>query len=73
MVAVIHLSKETRMAKNDKKNIEATDEDVIETVESGPEAEESIEGLVKVHKDGAHLHVHPTTVKDHLSAGWMVA
>jgi hypothetical protein len=34
---------------------------------------ESTEGLVKMHKDGTHLHVHPTTVKAHESAGWKVA
>ena len=32
--------------------------------------EASTEGLVKMHKDGTTLHVHPTAVKAHSSAGW---
>jgi membrane protein involved in colicin uptake len=34
------------------------------------EVAESTEGLVKMHKDGEILHVHPTTVESHKSAGW---
>ncbi|WP_020472372.1 hypothetical protein [Zavarzinella formosa] len=34
------------------------------------EEEASTEGLVKMSKDGEHLHVHPTTVEAHKTAGW---
>ena len=33
-------------------------------------AEASTAGLVKMHKNGTTLHVHPTAVKAHISAGW---
>jgi hypothetical protein len=31
------------------------------------------EGLVKMHKDGETLHIHPTTVEAHKGSGWKVA
>jgi hypothetical protein len=66
-----HSYKENAMAKKD-----GVDEKEPETQEQAPmakKAEEpvaSTEGLVKMHKDGTSLHVHPTAVKAHVSAGW---
>jgi hypothetical protein len=31
------------------------------------------EGLVKMHRDGRHIHAHPTVVKEHEKNGWKVA
>lgn len=33
----------------------------------------STEGLIKMKKQGEHLHVHPSTIKAHKDAGWEVA
>lgn len=70
------------MAKNDDKTPEA-DKAASEAAKAQAAAEEqtrldaeakaaaeATEGLVKMHKDGEHLHVHPTTVDAHKSAGW---
>lgn len=35
--------------------------------------EPDLEGLIKMHKDGEELHVHPTTVKEHKTVGWKLA
>lgn len=60
------------MAKKDK--TQATDEsDINDTDVATDTNDESTEGLVKMHKDGTHLHVHPTTVKAHETAGWKLA
>lgn len=41
-----------------------------ETKAKAKEEAASNEGLVKMHKDGTDLHVHPTTVEAHKAAGW---
>ena len=33
----------------------------------------SLEGLVKMKKDGKHIHAHPTVVKEHQKNGWVLA
>ena len=74
------------MAKNDKKTTDDAPTDAapeVATAEAAtapadapatPEAKkpkaESTEGLVKMHKDGEHLYVHPLTVDAHKAAGW---
>jgi hypothetical protein len=73
-----HFLKENAMAKKD-----GIDEKEPETEEQAPKEnamakkapepfveEASTDGLVKMHKDGTTLHVHPTAVKAHISAGW---
>ncbi len=36
------------------------------------EADENVEGLIKVKKQGETLYVHPTCVNDHVALGWKV-
>jgi hypothetical protein len=72
------------MAKNNEKSPEPekvqadTDIQAAAEVETAPakadaKKAKSTEGLVKMHKDGTHLHVHPSTVDAHKSAGWKLA
>lgn len=73
------------MAKNEKNEPKSTEEQTALTAETVENAEgqkskskakaeeESTVGLVKMHKHGEYLHVHPTTVEAHKEKGWSVA
>ncbi len=56
-----------------KTDVEAKAKAKEEAEAKAAEEAESIKGLVKMHKHGEHLHVHPTTVDAHTAAGWKVA
>ncbi|QEL18723.1 hypothetical protein [Limnoglobus roseus] len=56
-----------------KKTTKADEAETEAQVTEAAAAEESTEGLVKMHKNGEHLHVHPTTVEAHKAAGWQHA
>ena len=65
------------MAKKDRLDDEEVDTQADQTEENAmakkddeSDAEASTEGLVKMHKDGMSLHVHPTTIRAHKEAGW---
>jgi hypothetical protein len=72
-----HSFKENAMAKRDDVDEKEPETDELTTKENAmakkaepAAAEASTAGLVKMHKDGTTLHVHPTAVKAHSSAGW---
>jgi hypothetical protein len=74
-----HFSKENAMPKKDELDEKDRETDEQSTKENAmpkkapePSAAEGSteEGLVKMQKDGAVLHVHPTAAKAHASAGW---
>lgn len=58
-----------------KKTTKAEESEIIDVAEAAVAPLETVptEGLVKMHKDGEDLHVHPTTVEAHQDAGWKVA
>jgi hypothetical protein len=60
------------MAKNDEKieEAEVTTKPKGKEKPTAVEEADDTEGLIKMHKDGVNLHVHPTTVDAHKTAGW---
>jgi hypothetical protein len=68
-----HFSRENAMAKKDgidEREPEPEEQAVEKKAVEPSAAEASTAGLVKMHKNGTTLHVHPTAVKAHISAGW---
>jgi hypothetical protein len=54
----------------DEKFEEIDSEAVAEAAEVTEPAGTDLSGLVKMHKDGRHIHAHPSVVKHHESNGW---
>jgi hypothetical protein len=74
-----HFSKENSMPKKD--SLDESESDIQEQTakeNSMPKKDDksvalqSTDGLVLLSKGDEKLHVHPSTVKAHMSAGWKV-
>lgn len=55
--------------QDDEPEVSNTEEVAVEKAASA-EIDPSLDGLVKMKREDTIIHVHPTTIHDHIKNGW---